>query len=431
MSESGSKRTGQLGLIAATALVMGNMIGSGVYLLPASLAPYGWNAIGGWIVTIGGSLVLAWVVACLTRQVPEAGDLVGCITKAYGKLTAFLVGWIYLVTVWVGVVAVAVAAISYLSNLFPGIETVPFGPAIGALVIVWAITLINLRGVRSAGDFQVLTLAIKLIPLVMVIVIAAALLAGGNAEVAPLQSHEISFSAISGAATLTLFALLGFEVAGVAAERVRNPEVNVPRATMWGTALTGLIYLFVCSAVALMLPQDVATTSAAPLATFVERYWSAGPAALVTVFAIVSCFGAINGWILIQGEMPRAMAEKGELPGWFGVTDAQGTPRRALVTGSVIASVFLLLNGSRSMHGLFDFFLLLTTSGALWFYLVMAMAAWRLKVARPFAVVGVAYSLWTLWGAGLEADLWSFALMLAGLPLYWWTRRDQAARPAA
>jgi len=419
----------KLGLFAAIALVMGNMIGSGVFLLPASLAPFGWNAVAGWIVTTAGTLVLAWVLAALTRARPGARDPAGFVTEAFGELPAFLVGWVYWVSVWTAVVSIAVAAVSYLSSFIPAITTIPMGPALCAIALVWAMTLLNLRGVRAAGNFQIVTVLLKLIPLVAVILIAAIVLGSGEGEIRPLVMAELNGTDLRGAAALTLFALLGFECASIAAARVENPAVNVPRATMWGTGLTGVLYLLVCSAIALMLPEAVAATSPAPFATFVERYWSAGPAALVTVFAIVSCVGAINGWVLLQGELPRAMAERGMLPRWFAATDRHGTPRRALLVSSVIATLCLLFNASKSMQGIYEFVLLLSTSAALWLYLACALAAWQMKVARSFALVGAGYALWTLWGAGIEASGWSLVLMAAGIPLYLWARRG--GQPAA
>lgn len=403
---------------------MGNMIGSGVFLLPASLAPYGWNAVLAWIVTIAGTLVLAWVLAALTRALPEARDPAGFVTAAFGELAAFLVSWVYWVSVWTAVASIAVAAVSYLSAFVPAIHQTPMAPALAAIVLVWAMTLINLRGVQAAGNFQIVTVLLKLLPLLAVIAIAAAALGDGSATIRPFAATEINGNALGGAAALTLFALLGFECASLAAARVENPEVNVPRATMWGTALTGLLYLLVCSAVALMLPEAVASTSPAPFATFVERYWSPGLAVFVTLFAIVSCVGAINGWVLMQGELPRALAERGVLPRWLAGVDARGTPRRALIASSVIATICLLLNASRSMQGIYEFVLLLSTSAALWLYLACAFAAWRLNVARPFALIGAAYAVWTLWGAGIAASGWSLVLMASGLPLYWWAKRE-------
>lgn len=421
---SGLKKGRKLGLFAAIALVMGNMIGSGVFLLPASLAPLGWNAVFAWIIVTAGTLVLAWVFASLTRQKPEARDPGGFVTAAFGEVPAFLVNWAYWVSVWTAVLSIAVAAISYLSSFIPAIGETAFMPSLTAIALVWAMTLINLRGIRAAGNFQILTLLLKVIPLIAVIVIAALVLGEGTGEIRPFEMREINGLDLRAAAAMTFFALLGFECASIAAARVENPDVNVPRATLWGTGLTGLLYLLVCSAVALMLPEAVAANSPAPLATFVEQYWSPGPAALVAVFAIVSCVGAVNGWILMQGELPRSMAEHGTLPRWFGVTDKRGTPARALIISSMIASVCLALNASRNMQGIYEFVLLLSTSAALWLYLAVALAAWRLKVVRPFALIGAIYALWTLWGAGIEASGWSLVLMLAGLPLYWWAKRE-------
>ncbi len=423
-----SERPGRkLGLFAAIALVMGNMIGSGVFLLPASLAPFGWNAVMGWIVTTAGTLVLAFVLAALTRARPDASDPAGFVAQAFGEIPAFLVGWVYWVSVWTAVVSIAVAAVSYLSAFIPAIGTTPMAPALCAIALVWAMTLVNLGGVQAAGRFQIVTVLLKLVPLVAVIVIAALVLGTGEGEIRPFAMAELNGTDLRGAAALTLFALLGFECASIAAARVENPAVNVPRATMWGTGLTGVLYLLVCSAIALMLPEAVAATSPAPFATFVERYWSPGPAALVTLFAIVSCVGAINGWVLLQGELPRAMAARGMLPRWFAATDRHGTPRRALLVSSVIATICLLFNASKNMQGIYEFVLLLSTSAALWLYLACALAAWRMRVARGAALVGAGYALWTLWGAGVEASGWSLVLMAAGVPLTLWARRGVPA----
>lgn len=416
----------KLGLIAAIALVMGNMIGSGVFLLPASLAPFGWNAVFAWIIVTVGTLVLAWVFAALTKARPEARDPAGFVTAAFGEAPAFFVNWAYWVSVWTANVSIAVAAVSYLSAFVPAIGESEFAPALYAIALVWAVTFINLRGVRAAGNFQVITTLLKVIPLIAVILIAAIVLGGGNGEIRPFEMREINGLDLRAAAAFTLFALLGFECASMAAARVENPEVNVPRATLWGTALTGIFYLLVCSAVALMLPEEIAAASPAPLATFVETFWAAGPAALVTVFAIISCVGALNGWVLMQGELPRNMAERGSIPGWFGQTDSNGTPQRALILTSIIATVCLVLNSSRGMQGIFEFVLLLSTSAALWLYLAVALSAWKLKVVRPFALIGAVYAVWTLWGAGIEASGWSLVLMLAGYPLYWWAKREPA-----
>ena len=123
------------------------------------------------------------------------------------------------------------------------------------------------------------------------------------------------------------------------------------------------------------------------------------------------------------------MAGQGLLPSWFGALDARGVARRALLVSALASSVLALMNGSRSLKGLFEFLLLLATSASLWFYLACALAALRLNVARPVAALGVMFALGMLWGAGIVASGLSLVLMVAGLPLYWWARRERAVKP--
>lgn len=408
-----------LGLVTCIALIMGNMIGSGVFLLPASLAPYGWNAVAAWVLTIAGALAIAHVLSRLTRALPQAHGPIGMVGAAFGPLAAYLIGWSYWVSIWTANVTIAIAAVSYLSLFLPAIGKTPGLAAAAALLLLWLLTLLNTRGARVAGGFQFATLILKLIPLMVVAAIILLLLARhGGGALAPFPREGLSASGITASATLTLWALLGFESASVAADKVDRPERTIPRATMLGTLLTGVIYLLVCSGIALMLPMEVAAGSDAPFADFVARYWSQGPAYFIGLFAAISAIGALNGWILLQGELPLSMARAGMLPPWLGVTDARGTAVRALVVASVLGSLLLIANSFRSMADLFTFMALLSTSASLWLYLACTASALRLKVTLPVAVAGLAYALWTLWGAGWQASGLSLVLMLSGLPLY-------------
>jgi basic amino acid/polyamine antiporter, APA family len=421
--DTGRGQSQKLGFFMCVALVMGNMIGSGVFLLPASLAPFGWNAVAAWGVTIAGAMALAFVLARLTVALPGRGGPIGFVADAFGPTASFLIGWIYWVSIWTAVVTIAVAAVSYFSSFYPAIADMPFLPALLAVGMLWSATVVNLMGVRSAGAFQLITVAIKLIPIIAVIVISALLLLNGKAEFRALPQEGLSLPAINAAVALTLWALLGFESASLVTDKVADSERNVPRATILGTALTGLLYLFVCSAIALLLPEEIASTSSAPFATFVERHWGSTPAQFIALFATISCLGALNGWVLMQGELPRTMAAQGLLPASLAKTNADGTPVRAILISSIIASVFVLMNASKGMKALFEYLLLLSTSATLWLYLACALAALKLRVAVPVAAVGALYALYTLWGAGIAASGLSFVLMGAGLPLYWWVRK--------
>ncbi|CAN5386626.1 amino acid permease [soil metagenome] len=417
-----------LGLIAGIALVMGNMIGSGVFLLPAALAPYGWNAVAGWVLTIGGALSLAWVLAALTKRLPGAGGPPEMVAAAFGPLAGFAVGWIYLVSIWTTNAAIAIAAISYASLFLPVLGKVPGLAAAAAFALIWLLTLLNLKGAKVAGEFQIVTVALKLIPLVVVLaIIVLVLTRHGMAPLRPFPSEGLKLPAITASAALTLWALVGFESASACADKVADPARTIPRATMIGTGITGLLYLIICSGIGLLLPEAVAAHSDAPFATFVARFWSPGPAYLVALFAAISAIGALNGWILLQGEVPLAMARAGQLPAWLARTDSHGTPVRALIVSSIIATLMLLANSTRGMGDLFTTMALLSTSASLWLYLACAMAALRFRLILPVAGIGTVYALWTLWGAGPWVSGLSLLLMLGGFPLYGWSQRRKTS----
>lgn len=440
-----AKPTKSLGFWMATALVVGNMIGSGVFLLPATLAPFGWNSVLGWLVTIAGGLCLAYSFSSLAKSMPKAGGPYAFTRAAFGPAPAFLVAWSYWISVWVGNAAVATGTVSYLSVFFPVIAKTPGLPAIICVAAVWILTAVNCRGAFLAGGVQLTTTLLKLVPLAAVMIIAIVLVfTGGHAaHAAPLRAADIKIPAITASATLTLWALLGLECATIPAEKVKDPERTIPRATMFGTALAGFFYLVTCSAVVLLLPADEVAKSAAPFSDFVSRFLDPRAGVVLAIFVAISGFGALNGWILVQGEVPYAMARDGVFPSFLAKTSARGTPVRAHVVSSALLTVVVLLNYAKSMTALFTFVLLLSTTSSLFMYLICSLAAMVLKqrgFAPAPALVGVGlaaavYSFCAIYGAGLEAVLWGLALLAAGVPVYLFMRRgnaraDESAPPA-
>jgi len=406
----------RLGLVGAVALVMGNMIGSGVFLLPSSLAPYGWNAVAGWIVTIAGAVCLAHVLAALTRRHERPIAVAELVEHSFGRLVGFLIAFSFWVSAWTGSATIAVAAVSYGSGFHRALGD---HPALATLGVIWLVTLVNLAGIRLAGQFQLVTTLLKLAPLIVVGgLIVAVLAATGTSRLAPLPPEGLSLSAVNAAAALALWAMVGFEAAAAASHKIADPQRNVARATIIGASLTGLIYLVICSGITLLLPPALVAGSAAPFAVFAETYWSAGPAAYVGLFAAISALGAVNGWTLVQAEVPHEMATRGMMPAWFAKRARNGVAMRGLLVSSTLASLLVLINSNRGMAGLFAFMALLTTSVTLGLYLAIAAAAIKERVALPFAVFGFLFGIWSLVGAGLEAALLSFALMSAGLPFY-------------
>ena len=414
------------------ALVVGNMVGSGVFLLPRELAPYGWNAIFGWMLTIAGALCLAYVFAMLARRFPRAGGPYAFCREAFGPAPGFAVAWSYWISVWTANAAISVAAVSYLSRFVPAIAGSPGLLAIG---FVWTFTLINCVSLRGVGRVQVLTTVLKLLPLAAAILLT--FIAAGNGEAAavapPLRADDISLAAITATASLTLWAMVGFESATIPAGHVADPERNIPRATLIGTLAAGIIYLVACSGVALLLPAEQAGQSNAPFADFIGRYWGEGPASLIALFATVSALGALNGWVLIQGEMPIALARDGAFPAWLAKTSKDGAPVRAHLVSTSLVTILILANQSRSAGDLFVLTALISTLASLMAYLACSIAALRLQGAGRIersplliaaASAGALYSLWAIYGAGKEPVLWGSALLISGFPVYLLIRRN-------
>jgi basic amino acid/polyamine antiporter, APA family len=426
MTKASSQPGYKLGLWMCVALVMGNMIGSGIFLLPASLAPFGWNGVAGWAVSIAGALLLAFVLARLTEQLPEAEGPVGFVESAFGKLAAFFIGWSYWVSIWTAMATIAVAAISYVCIFLPVLK---IHTAISTIALIWLVTIVNLFGARSAGRFQVVTVLLKLVPLlVVIVVIVMTLNRQGVVVVQPLPEEGLTLAAVNASAMLALWALLGFESASLAVDKVDRPETTIPRATLIGTMLTGLLYLIICAGIVLMLPSQKLAQSTAPFELFIATFWAREPAILIAGFAAISAIGALNGWCLMQAELPAAMARRGILPAFFARKNVRLVPARALIISSSIASLFVLLNSSKSTGDLFTFMATLSTSATLWLYIACAASAIRFRIALPVSAGAFVYAAWTLWGADIKVSAMSFILMTAGLPFYFWARKSRTSQ---
>ena len=431
MSET--RETKLLGPWMSTAMVVGFMIGSGIFLLPATLAPYGRNALFAWGVTIGGTMCLALAFARLSARNP--GGPQAYVADAFGNDAAFYTMWSYWISVITSVAALGVAFAGAMTAALPAL----IGPAWLvplAVAAIAAVTLVNLRGAYSAGGFQVVTTLIKLLPLVAVIVVLALRLGGGGHAEA-LAPTPISGSGIASASALMLFSLLGFEAASVAARKTRDPERVVPLATLAGTGITGLIYFAACTAAILLLPVAAAAVSTSPFADAIAPVWGSGAGQAIAALTAVSAIGAMNAGVLVQGEVGWTLAQSDDLPPALARTNAQGAPVAALIVTGLLAMLFVAFNASRSFVGLYVFITLISTVASLVLYAGAAAAALKITLGpltRLLVSAGFIYAIWTFYGAGLEACLWGLALLAAGWPvrlISQWFNSRAATTPAA
>ncbi len=416
-----------IGFWTCTALVIGNTIGIGIFLMPAVLAPYGLNALIGWGVTALGCAVLAGVYARLARDFPNPDGPYGYIRSTQGETAAFLAAWCYWVSLWITNATLAVGVVGYLYAAAPALIGVAPAPVM-ALALLWLFVAINLRGVRASGPVQIVTTLLKLVPMAVVILLGLWLLVSEpGAYVRHLPSTPISAAQIMAASTVALFAMLGLESAAVPASRVRDPGRTIPRATLVGTLLTAAIYIAVSAIAMLVIPQAELAKSQAPFVDLLDRLVDGGFGRWLALFVVVSGLGCLNGWTLLVGELTRTMAGNGVLPPILGRDNSSGAPALALVVSGILASAMVLMNYSSSLVQGFAFMSKIVTAANLPLYLMssVALAMLALRGRRPLSrdllalgLFGGAYSVFAFVGMGREPFLWGLVLAAAGLPIY-------------
>jgi APA family basic amino acid/polyamine antiporter len=427
----------ELGLWMCTALVVGNMIGSGVFLLPASLAPYGALSIFGWLFSTTGAVLLALVFARLSRMVPQTGGPYAYTKAGFGDFAGFLVGWGYWISTWSGNAAIAVAFVSYLGVFLPILNTGGMLAAAAAIATVWVLTFVNGIGVRTAGIVQLVTTILKIVPLTFIGIFGLFYMNGKNFALSHAGGEPV-FTGITSAAALALWAFLGLESATVPADNVIRPEKTIPRATILGTLLAAVVYILGTVAVMGVIPQAALKTSTAPFADAAKAMWGDWAGYAVAAGAAISCFGALNGWILLQGQLPRAAAIDGLFPIFFKRLSSRGTPVAGLVVSSILITLLVMANYTRGLVGMFTFIILLSTLTTLFPYVLSTMSLLMIFIRERerfrrepilgssiIAVLAFAYSLWAIGGSGQETVFWGFLLLMGSVPVYVWIKHSQ------
>jgi APA family basic amino acid/polyamine antiporter len=422
-----------LGFWSAVALVMGNMIGSGVFLLPASLAAYRGVSLIGWAISAFGSVMLALVFARLARQLPAGGGPYAYTRQAFGDVPGFLVAWGYWLSIVATLAALAVAFVGYLDPFVPGIVRSPASAAVLAVVTMWLLIGVNVIGVGAAGRLQIVTTALKIIPLA-VVGVGGLFFFDPSAFTLPVSDTPMA-AQVTASVTLTLWAFLGLESATIPADSVRDPARTIPLATVTGTVLAAVVYIVSTIGVMSLVAPDVLATSTAPFADGGRRLLGDNAARMVALGAAVSCFGALNGWVLLSGQLPMAVAADGLFPVIFGRLSPRGTPAIGMVISGVLGSILVAMNYSQGLVELFTFIILLATLSTLVPYVFCSLAVWLMPgQPRPIggaAVVSVLafiYAMFAIGGAGAETVFYGFLLLLGGLPFYVW--RAQRVRNA-
>lgn len=413
----------------STSLVVGNMIGAGIFLMPSALAAYGGISIAGWLVSALGALLLARVFSRLSTLVTDQGGGPYAYARAgFGDYIGFLVAWGYWISTWVANAAISIAFVGAMGVIFPILREEVLAALLLSLAVIWLLTWINSLGIRSSGKTQVVTTVLKLLP--MAVIILGGVFFFDIDNFSPFNASDKSpLAAIAITGTMTLYAFLGLESATVPSDKVKDPTRTIPRATLIGTGITTLVYILSTVMVMGMIPLQDLAESTAPFADAMRIMGGPWGEGFVAAGVAIASFGALNGWILIQSQIAQATAKDGLFPRVFDRENRHGVPAWGLVIGSVLTSLMILMNYTEGLVEQFRFMIVLSTLCTLVPYLFAAAAYVALSLERatkstPLAGIFVlgslafAFAIWAIFGAGETSVFWGFILLLLGTPIY-------------
>jgi len=423
-----------LGLGSSTALVVGSIIGTGVFTMPAVMAGAGTSSIITLAVIAVGALILGVLFGQLTKRVPNVdGGLYAYARHEFGDFAGYLTAWCYWITCWAGNAAIVASWVLYVESLF-GINNPSAWVNTGiAFTGLWIPALVNLAGVRQMAWFQNVTVVLKFLPLLLVAVVGWFFVSSAN--FGPFNASGGSlYDGIGIAAGVALFSFIGVECASIAAGRVENPRRNVARASVLGTAASGLLYVAVTGVVMGLVPHDKLINDGAPfVAAFREMFGGAGwIGKAVALVAVVSGIGALNGWTLVTAEMPFAAARDGLFPQSFAKENRNGTPWFGILVSTIVASVLMAWSYSgKTGLKVFTYLVYLSvvtvaipyfiSASAQLAYLVSRrrkVAGWNLARDLAISATSLLFSLWVTFASGYQAVYQAMLLFLIGIPLY-------------
>jgi APA family basic amino acid/polyamine antiporter len=427
------QRARSLGLPSATALVIGSIIGTGVFTMPAVMAGAGTSSL----ITLGivglGALLLGVLFGQLTKRVPSTdGGLYAYTRHEFGDFAGYMTAWCYWITCWAGNAAIVSSWVFYVEDLF-GIESASGWTHWSiALVGLWVPAAINLYGVRQMARFQNITVVLKFLPLLFVGVVGWFFVSSANFGAFNATGGSL-YDAINLAAGVALFSFIGVECASIAAGRVKNPRRNVGRASVIGTAAAGLLYVVVTAAVMGLVPHDQLVDDGAPFVAAFDAMFSGGwLGKFVALVAVISGLGALNGWTMVTAEMPYVAAKEGLFLPAFAKEDKHGTPWFGIVVSTAVASALMAFSYA-SQVGLDVFtylvYLSVVTVAIPYFLSACAQLAflvsrrrkvqgWALTRDLMVSVLGGLFALWVTFAQGYQAVYQTMLLLLVGIPLY-------------
>lgn len=414
----------KIGFWSVVALVIGSQVGSGIFLLPTNLAPFGWYSIFGWIISGIGAITLAMVFAKLCFWFPRTGGPHVYAFEAFGIIVGFFTGWTYWVISWVSTIAVIIAISDYLGSLFGTISS--GGNLIIQLILLLSVALLNLKGVNAAGNIEFILTILKFIPLIVLPIFGFIYFNSSHIKMSQEILSTSTVNILNRLMLLTLWGFIGLESATTPAGSVKNPSKTIPTAIIAGTVVVVFLYLFNSVGILGAMPSDKFVQSQAPYADVVRYIFGGQWHVLISIIASILCFGTLNAWTLSSGQIALGLAKDNFLPPFFGKTNKNGAPYFAIFLSSIGTIVLLYLvahdNISNRIEKIIDF----SVIAFLFVYLISCLSLLKLNFSKGnnsiivwcYGGIATCFCLWILSQTGIKILFFASLFILTGIPMW-------------
>ncbi len=416
----------KMGFWAVTSLVAGSQIGTGIFLLPASMAVFGAAGLTSWLITATGAMLLAFVFAGLCSKIPKTGGPHTFIENAFGRVFGFFSAWTYWVISWLSTPMVVISVVSYLSPVLGDLH--PISNLILEISILLFITGLNLMGVRSAGRVEFVFTVLKLLPLLLVPI--AGLFYFNEAHFVPFNpTADSTISVLNAAALLTLWGFIGVESATTPADSVENPKKTIPRAIITGTLLVAVVYIFSSIVIMGVVAPDALSQSKAPFADAAQIIFGGNWYIVISLAASIVCLGTLNAWVLTSGQIALGASLDGHLPKFFATKNARGAPKWALLISSLGMTPVLIVTLNQNLIAQVTFIIDVSVTAFLFVYVLSVLSYlklfWNNKSCLFIGFGALSFCGWALYSSGLTMVALAGLITLTGLPVYLWRNRSK------
>ncbi len=420
----------KIGFWSLTSLVVGNLVGAGVFMLPANLASFQGMSLLGLGVASFGAMLLAMIFSKLSAKLPFTGGPYVYVREAFGDMMGFFTCWGYWLMAWISNCVLAVAIVSYLLPFFPECHSYTLHFELLSIIVL---TLVNLFSVNVSAKCELWITIFKVIPLLVLPLIAIFSIDLSYFKLdQEVQSFEF-WNSLNTVAFLAFWGFIGLETGTVPGGQVEKPIRNIPRAVMAGTFIAMVIYVLGMVASIGIIPVAELSVSKAPYADIANVVFGGNWGRAVSIIAIISIIGTLHGWILVVGQIPLGAVKDGLFPKVFGKINKFGSPYAGVLISSICTCAFVIFSHHESLVSQFQFIIEISITIIFIIYFLCVVSYWkiirrdrRLSGSENLLVLSsILFILWAMWSVSFKMVALSSFGFIAGIPFYLWVGRSK------